>query len=122
MKRNLLVKLLFLFTILFTTSLVANPSSKARATTLGNISFSIPPQNNTGFLPLPKGYSATSVSMSSTSPETAKQDFYKKSGGKNSYVVYRNEKGIEVTEQEVRDKYKEEMKNNPLPPVMPNAK
>jgi hypothetical protein len=74
---------------------------------------------------LPKGYSATEVSLTSNAGQSVKTEFLKKSGGKSTYTVYRDDKGNVVTEQEVKTKYIEENKNVKQPamhPVINNAK
>lgn len=61
---------------------------------------------------LPDGYSATKITINPNAGEDIKQQFYAKSKGQNTYTVYRDEKGTEVSEEQVKELYQKETKNN----------
>lgn len=74
----------------------------------------------TDAIPLPIGYSATKVFISTNASQEIKLEFYKKSKGQDSYIVYRDEKGNEVDKELVIARYKEE-NNGRTSPFTPNA-
>jgi hypothetical protein len=65
---------------------------------------------------LPAGYTSTQVSINKEKVNAQMlKEFYMKSGGKTNYTIYKNKEGVEVSEAEVTQKYKEENATSKAP-------